>query len=168
MKKKEREIKKNIEAFGKEIEERKKIPLEEKKKIRKKILINMAIMIGIICYLLVLNIGEKNIQTDIYLISLKVLSIISIIITLCLFEISYKKNNNEMILHSIETLILSLFTLFLISAYSLYYGSFYKVIYTAMGVVGIYYIVKSCIIRKIMKNKYYKSLSDIKTIVAKR
>ena len=57
MKKKEREIKKNIEAFGKEIEERKKLPVEEKKKIRKKIFINMAILIGVICYLLVLNVG---------------------------------------------------------------------------------------------------------------
>ena len=168
MKKKEREIKKNIEAFGKEIEEMKKLPVEEKKKISEKIFINMAIMIGVICYLLVLNVGESNIQTDTYSVILKVLSIICIIITLFLFEISYKTNKNEIILHSIEMLILSFLTLFLISAYSLYYGNFYKVIYIAMGGVGIYYGLKSCIIRKIMKNKYYKSLSDIKTIVAKR
>jgi len=64
--------------------------------------------------------------------------------------------------------IVSIFTLFLIPAYSLYYGSFYKVIYAAMIVVSVYYLVKSLISVKKMKKNYYKSLSDIKTIVAKR
>ena len=168
LKKKEKEIQKNIERFEQEIKERKKIPLDEKKKIRKKVLINISIFIIISCYLIALNIGEGNIQTEIYMIILKVLSVICILITITLFEISYKLNKNEIILHSIEMLFLTFLTLFLIPAYALYYGSFYKRIYAVMIGVGIYYVLKSLIIIRKMKTNYYKSLSDIKTIVAKR
>lgn len=168
LKKKEKEIQRNIERFEQEIKERKKIPAEEKKKIHKRVFINISILIVILSYLLALKIGESNIQTDTYMIMLKVLSVICILITITLFEISYKFNKNEIILHSIEMLFLTFLTLFLIPAYALYYGSFYKVIYAAMIGVSIYYVGKALIIRRKMKKKYYKSLSDIKTIVAKR
>ena len=168
MKKKEKEIKKNIEKLGQEIENRKKLPEDEKKKIRKQSLINTVILLIIVCFLFALKIGESNIQTASYIFILKVLSIAFILITIFLFEVSYKCNKNEMILHSIEMLVISLFTLFLIPAYSFYYGSLYKVIYVAIILFTMYYLIKGLmIVRKIKKN-YYKSLSDIKTIVAKR
>ena len=166
--KKEREIKKNIEKLGQEIENRKKLPEDEKKKIRKKSLANILILLIILVFLCALNIAESNIQTESYILILKVLSIAFILITIFLFEVSYKCNKNEMILHSIEMLVISFFTLFLISAYSLYYGSLYKVIYIAMILFTVYYLIKSLIIVRKMKKNYYKSLSDIKTIVAKR
>lgn len=168
MKKQERDIKKNIEKLGQELESRKILPEEEKKKIRKRSFINILILVIILFYLLVLNIGESNLQTETYILILKILSIIFVLITIFLFEVSYKCNKNEIILHSIEMLVITFFTLFLIPAYSLYYGSFYKVIYTAMLVASIYYLVKTLLIVKKMKKNYYKSLSDIKTIVAKR
>lgn len=167
MKKKEREIKKNIEKLGEELENRKKLPEEEKRRIRKRGLTNIIILVLILLYLFCLKVGEDNLQTETYIVILKILSIVWILITIGLFEVSYKCNKNEMILHSIEILSLSLFTVFLISGYSLYYGSFYKVIYIAMIGYTVYYLVKSLTIVRKMKKNYYKSLSDIKTIVAK-
>ncbi len=168
LKKKEKDIKENIEKFEQEIRDRKKIPQYEKKKLLKKIFKNMLILFIILIYIFILQIGEENIETETYKIILKTLSIVLICVTTIMFEISYKTNKNEIILHSIEILTLSFFTLFLISAYSLYYGSFYKVIQAAMIAYTVYYLVKSIIIRKIYKKKYYESINDIKTIVAKR
>lgn len=167
MKKKENEIRANLEKLEEEIENKKKLPELEKKAILKKCLINIIILLIILIYLFCLQIGEQNIQTENYITILKVFSIILIVGTIIMFEISYKVNKNNIILHSIEMLILSFFTLFLISGYSLYYGYFYKITIAGMITSGIYYILKCILIIRNSKKKYYKSQNDIKTIVEK-
>lgn len=167
MKKKENEIRANLEKLEEEIENKKKLPELEKKAILKKCVINIIILLIILIYLFCLQIGEQNIQTENYITILKVFSIILIVGTIIVFEISYKVNKNNIILHSIEMLILSFFTLFLISGYSLYYGYFYKITIAGMITSGIYYILKCILIIRNSKKKYYKSQNDIKTIVEK-
>lgn len=167
MKRKESEIKNNIAKLEEEIESKKKLPQIEKKRILKKCLTNIIILIIVLIYLFGLQIGEQNIQTESYITILKVFSIILIVGTIVMFEISYKCNKNEAILHSIEMLILSFFTLFLISAYSLYYGNFYKVTIVGISISTIYYLLKCILIIRNAKKEYYKSQNDIKTIVAK-
>ena len=167
MKSKKNKIEENIKKFEEEINERKKLPIEEKKKVKKEIIIN-SIFFGIILLLLViLNIAEENISTDIYLLILKIISIILCIISVVMLEISYKTNKNSIILKTLEIVILMFFTIFLRAAYSLYYGQFYKVIIVAIVICAIYYIIKTILSMKRIKKMYYKSLNDIKTIVAK-
>lgn len=167
MKRKENIIKTNLTKLEEEIENKKKLPKEEKKKILKKCLINGIISIILIVYLVCLQIGELNIETITYITILKVLSVVLIIGTIIMFEISYKTNRNEIILHSIELMFLCFFTLFLIPAYSLYYGSFYKVIIAYAIVMATYYLLKCAIIMIKSKKQHNKNLTDIKTIVAK-
>ena len=114
MKKRENEIITNLEKLEEEIKNKKKLPESEKKSIFKKCIINIIILLIILIYLFCLQIGEQNIQTENYITMLKVFSIILIIGTIMMFEISYRLNKNNIILHSIEILILSFFTLFLI------------------------------------------------------
>ena len=71
-----REQKRNIEQLEKEIEEKKKLPKNIREKINSKIFENTIILAIIIIYLIALNIGMYNIQTDMYLNDLKVFSII--------------------------------------------------------------------------------------------
>lgn len=168
MENKERKIKKNIFKLEDELEKRKKLPNEIKLKIRKTFIINFSIIVFLVIFFMLLSILEENMQTNNYILILKVLVIILSCITIIMLEISYKTNKNSIILSSLEMIILTFFTMFLISAYSLYYGQFYKVITDAIIVSVIYYCIKGTInIIKIRKN-YYKSLNDIKTIVAKR
>ncbi len=84
-----------------------------------------------------------------------------------MFEISYRLNKNNIILHSIEILILSFFTLFLIYGYSLYYGYFYKITMAGIIISAIYYTFKCILIIINSKKKYHKSQNDIKSIVEK-
>lgn len=165
--KEENKINTNLEKIEKEIERKKILPQAEMKKIIKKCVINGGILLVILIYLFCLQMGEENLQTETYITILKVLSVVLVIFTIIMFEISYKTNKNEIILHTMEALVISFFTLYLISAYSLYYGSYYKVIIVGATVSTIYYLLKCIIIIKKQKKKYYKSLIDIKKIVAK-
>ncbi len=167
MRRKDSEIKRNLTKLEEEIESKRILPRKEKNRIVKKCRTNIFILVVILIYLIILQIGEANIQTETYLMILKILNIILIIGTIIMLEISYKYNNNEMILHSMEILVVSMFTLFLIPAYSLYYGSFYKVIISGVMLSIVYYGIKCTIIIIRLRKEYYKSLNDIKTIVAK-
>ena len=160
MKNKETGINTNLAKLEEEIKNKKKLPQEEKKAIFKKCLINTILLIILLMYLIGLQIGEQNIETGTYITTLKIFSIILIIGTTIMFEISYKTNKNNIIIHSIEILTLSFFTLFLISGYSIYYGNFYKITITGMIASGIYYILKNILIvkttfnNKVIKMKY--------------
>ena len=165
--KKENNIEKNLTKFEEEIESKKKLPKRKKKKLIGKCRNNIIILFVILIYLILLGIGESNIQTGTYVMILKVLNIILIIGTVIMFEISYKLNKNEIILHSIELLVISFFTLFLIPAYSLYYGNFYKVIILGAILSIVYYLLKCTIIIIKFKREYRKNLIDIKSIIAK-
>lgn len=158
---------KDFEKLEEEIKNKKKLPANEKKKIYGKCLINIVILLVILIYMFLLYIGEENILTEVYLTILRVLSVMLILGTVIMFEISYKTNENRMILHSIEILTLSLFTLFLISGYSLFYGNFYKLILVGAIVSIVYYLLKCVIMLRTFKKRYSKSLNDIKSIVAK-
>ena len=167
MKNKETEINKNFAKLEEEIRNKKKLPQAEKKVIFKKCLFNTILLIIILIYLICLQIGEQNIETQKYITIIKIFSIILIIGTTIMFEISYRTNRNNIIIHSIEMLTLSFFTLFLISGYSIYYGNFYKITPTGIIASVIYYMLKSVLIITNSKRKYKRSQNDIEKIVAK-
>lgn len=160
-----REQKRNIEKLEKVIEEKKRIPKNIKDKINSKIFENTVIVAIIIIYLAALNIGMGNIQTDMYLMDLKVFSIILLITTILLFEYGYKKDNGELWLHGVEVMTIAIFTLYLIYLYSIYYLNYG----TVLAIVGIiylvYYIAKILITKKRIKKHYKETLKDITDIV---
>lgn len=162
-----REQKRNIEQLEKVIEEKKKLPKSIKEKINSKIFENTVIAAIIIIYLAALNIGMNNIQTDMYLMDLKVFSIMLLITTILLFEYGYKKDNGELWLHGVEIMMIAIFTLYLIYLYSIYYLS-YGTLLVSVGIIYvIYYIVKVLITNKRIKKQYKESLKDITEIVKK-
>ena len=122
-------------------------------------------MIIIIIYLIALNIGMYNIQTDMYLNDLKVFSIILLIITILLFEYGYKKDDGELWLHGIEIMVIAVFTLYLIYLYSIYYLNYGTLLVSIGMIYVVYYIVKILITNRRIKKNYKKSLKDITEIV---
>lgn len=160
-----REQKRNIEQLEKVMEEKKKIPKNVKDKINSKVFENTVILAIIIIYLAALNIGMGNIQTEMYLMDLKVFSIILLITTILLFEYGYKKDDGELWLHGVEVMTIAIFTLYLIYLYSIYYLN-YGTLLASVGIISVvYYIVKILITKRKIKKHYKKSLKDIKEIV---
>ena len=95
---------------------------------------------------------------------LKILSILSIIFTIALFEIAYKKDSGKLAVRSIETLGLAISTLLLIYVYTFFENNFI-LITTLFGLFFmLYFMIKSGIVHskeiRMIKRKIEKKLDD--------
>ena len=81
----------NLKRLEKEIVNKKKLPPEEENKINKKIFENMIIADILMAFFYLISLGSLNIETPIFITDLKVFSIGLIVLTVIIFEISYKK-----------------------------------------------------------------------------
>ena len=157
----------NLKRLEKEIVNKKKLPPEEENKINKKIFENMIIADILMAFFYLISLGSLNIETPTFITDLKVFSIGLIVLTVIIFEISYKKENGNLCIHGIECLAISIFMLFSTYLYTMYMKEFYMYISIFAYIAAIYYAVKSIIIYRKMKKKYIASLSDIDKIVKK-
>ena len=167
MDKRDNNFRDDFSKIEQEIKEKKKLPKKDKEKLIKYTIINLICFIAIVFFLILIYITEENLPTENFIGILKIVSILLCIISMILLEISFKTNNNLIIIKTIEIIIVMFFTIFLISAYSLYYGQFYKIILISSVIVTIYYLMRFIIYYRKTKKIYYKNLNDIKTIVAR-
>lgn len=155
--------KKEIEKLDK-LNEEKKFTIDVKDIITEKILNNFFIALDILLLFIILIIAGKKLSKDMALIIYRTSSIAFLIFAFCLFEISYKKENDEMAINGIELLLLSITVL--LTPYFLIEKP--KILTSIMGVYfSFYYIVKNVCIYKIEKNKFLKNKSDINQIIKK-
>lgn len=157
----------SIEELEKEIVNKKKLPQDEENKINKKVFENMIIADILMAFFYLISLGSLNIETPIFMTDLKVFSIGLIILTIILFEISYKKENGNLCIHGIECMVIAIFMLFSTYLYTAYIKEFYMYVSIFAYISGIYYAIKSIIIYRKMKKKYIASLSDIDEIIKK-
>ena len=145
-----------LEKIEKEIKTQSLITEEKKNKIHKKIFQNILIAIGIVLYFIFINLGFTNISPETFSKDLQVFSIISIIFTIVLMEKAYKKDNNELTIHTIETLVFSICTLLTIYIRNYYSDKFMWIINTISILFAIYYVGKCIIIDYKMTKKAKK------------
>lgn len=164
--KKEEKIKEeNIRKLDEELKEKRKIPKEYKKKIRKQVIFNIITIFAITLFLASINIMSLYIETQTYLNYLRIISIIVAIISIIYFELGYKKDNEKLFLYGVEILILALITLFSIYLYYMFFEKYSNIlIYITIAFLA-YYLIKILILKSRMKKKYYKEQNDIKEIV---
>lgn len=163
----EKEMQENIQKFHEEYEKIRIIPKKYEKQIKIRILKNTFIAFVIIGYLAGLNILSSYIETNTYIIGIKVLCILLAIISVVYFELSYRKDNGYLFLHGAEFLVLAMITLFSVYAYSIFYITYNSILLYILIVVVIYYILKTILTLHNMKKQYYASQNDIKEIVKK-
>ena len=157
----------NLKKAQENIESHKQLPKEVSNSINKRIFHNIIVAIGIVTYLFFINLASVNIKDDVLVTDLKVFSVIAIMITIVIFEYSYKKDNGIMCIFGIESLIIAIATLFLSYLCAIHHALFQLIVaWTSLG-VAIYYIAKSIVIYLKMKKEYYKSINDINDIVKK-
>lgn len=156
-----------VHKIEEEKEARKKIPIEEQKKIHKRMFANLVIAAVIILYFIFIILGFNHIAREAFLIDLRVFSIGILIGAIVLFEKSYKKDDDILALYGIETLIVAIVTLVAIYVCILFETKFVMLISIASYAFAIYYIAKACVISKKMTKAYIESKNDIKEIVKK-
>ena len=155
--------KKQLETLEK-INEERKLNKEVKEKIAKRALKNFLIATGILLLFVILKLMAINFEKQLASLIFKEVSIGLFIVTLFLFEIAYKKDDENLAVTSIEMFILSVVTLLtpyiLISRTSIY-TSIIGVYFT------LYYCIKNLIIYRKEKNEYLNKKSDIAEIIKK-
>lgn len=140
---------------------------EEKNKLYKKLFKNIMIAIIISIYFIFLNLGNINIDANIFLTDIKVFSIIILGISIIIFEKAYKNDSGELTINAIEILLLACHTLSLIYVTNIFKFDFKYYVLTSSYIFSIYYTFKDIIIYTRENRKYLKQLSDISDIVKK-
>lgn len=163
MEKKDEEI-----EISKKLDTRIKVPKEEKEKIYSKLVKNFLIAIAIFIYICFLNLGYVRLDTETFRTDLKVFAIILILFTIFIFENAYRDDNDELAVHGIEMLVLSIITLYLPYVY-FHQNEIIKLIFeTAAIYIAIYYTIKCIIIYKMKIRNYKNGLSDVKEITKEK
>ena len=158
----------NIEKMKQNIEENKKLPKEQLDKMNKRVFNNILIAIFIMLYFYFINLGSINIEPQKLELDLKVFSVVTILITVAIFEIAYKKDSGIVAIYGIESMFVSLSTLFLTYLFTIYNKTFHLIVFWISLAFAIYYVLKSIIIYLKMKKEYKKSLSDINDIIKEK
>lgn len=167
-KRQEKITKENIQKFDEEYKKSRIIPEDYKKKIRNRILKNTIIAIIVIAYLILLNVLSLYIETKTYILSIKILCVTLAVISVVYFELSYRKDNGYLFMHGVEFLVIATITLFSVYAYSIFYITYNSILLYISIFVVIYYVIKTILTLKNMRNQYYKEQNDIKEIVKKQ
>ena len=157
----------NIQKFDEEYIKSRIIPKDYKKQILNRILKNSVIALIVIIYLILLNVLSMHIETTTYILGIKILCIILAIVSVIYFELSYRKDNGYLFMHGVEFLLIATITLFSVYAYSLFFVTYNSILLYILIAVVIYYIIKTILTLRNMKQDYYKSQNDIKEIVKK-
>ena len=161
------EEEKIISEFEEKIEKTKKMPQDIENKLNKKLIENISMAIAIIVYFMSLIFGKERINATNYTNLLKTYTMCLGILSIIIFEYSYKKENVKTMYNGIEILILSIITMF-----SIYIGKvegikylFYLALFAYA--FSIYYLIKDILIYNKTKKEYLKTLTDIEEITKK-
>ena len=156
-----------LQELDEQIRQKRKIPKEVQYKINRMIFINLIIATVIMTLCTFLLFGCINIEKTKYLVDLRTFSIFSLMITIFIFELAYKKDSGKLALYGVETLFLSVALLSLpyILIYSIFNFTAYVVLISL--IFSIYYVSKSIVIQIREQRKYKASLSDINEIIKK-
>lgn len=147
-----------------ELKIRKKVPQKIKDKIINLTFFNCVFLILMSVITLVINITYNKLILYDFRNYIKILQLLLCIISIVLFEVSYKKDSMKIGFFAIEFTIFSVFILFVPYRYML--KSDVQFLRNALIVFSIYYLIKVGISSILIRNKYLKeNMSDVKEIV---
>lgn len=167
-KNKEEKIKnaeKAIKAIEEEKTKEKEMTPEFEEKANNRIFKNIIISILVLVFCILKILGYSHINSESFLLDLKVFSIGILMFSILLFERSYNKSDSKLLVYGLEGLFISLATLCEVYIFQLYNGYFTVTISIEALILAIYYLTKCIRIYKNTKKQYVNSLSDIKEIV---
>ena len=153
-----------LEEIEEEIKKQTVVPEQRMKKIYLRVFENIMYAIVILLYFILLCIGSKSIQKEVFFTDLKVFSIFTIVTTICMMEYAYKKDSARYTVHSIELLAVSIVTLFSLYFYVQYNSKFVGILTSIALIFAIYYVGKSIIGYIKRKRQALKKTSDIRKI----
>ena len=130
----------------------------------KNILENLCFGIVFLLYFIFLNLGAVHIRPEVYLVDLKVFSLVAMAVTVATYERAYHKDSGRIAIHGIELMILSIITLVALYIQQMYPTILTDVLNAVAILYAVYFVTKSIIVYLEMKKVALKRASDIKKI----
>ena len=155
----------NEEILKEDLSKNKKLTTELKKRIKKIWGINICIILFIVLYMYLMFLAYYKMELDTFSYDLKVLSVGFLAFAIYKFEQGYKKDNEKIFLTGIESLVLALITLFMISFISIEEFYFRNIVIGFMAFSLIYYVLKSLYLTHKIKKEHKKNISDVRDII---
>ena len=140
---------------------------EVNEKCMKKIYLNILKAIIIIAYFFVLNLASENVSTFYLEKGIELCTMIFLIAAICIFEVAYRKDNDDLAIQGIEVLILSAYTLTSQHITKKYNFDFKTYSLVASYIFAIYFILKCIVVYTKGRKEMAENMSDIKEIVKK-
>ena len=157
-------MKKNMLKDIENIKQERKLSKETEKIIKNELIAYWAIGISFINLIMIFQIATSALPQNIAIKIYNVCSIELLIFTIVVFEVAYKKDNGKLALCGVETLVISIYTLF---APYVFYVFSDIVKYIQIAVIDVYYIIKIIATYCLEKKKYLLEKSDITEIIKK-
>ena len=140
---------------------------EVNEKYMKKIYLNILKAILIVFYFFVLNLACENISVEHLERGIQLCTMVFLFIAIVIFEIAYRKDDDDLAIQGIEVLVLSAYTLTSQHITKKYNFNFKNYSLVASYFFAIYFIVKCIVIYTKGRKEMAENLSDIKEIVQK-
>ena len=140
---------------------------EVNEKYMKKIYLNILKAILIVFYFFVLNLACENISVEHLERGIQLCTMIFLFMAIFIFEVAYKKDDDDLAIQGIEVLVLSAYTLTSQHITKKYNFNFKNYSLVASYIFAIYFIVKCIVIYTKGRKEMAEDYSDIKEIVKK-
>ena len=140
---------------------------EVNEKYMKKIYLNILKAILIVFYFFVLNLASENISAEHLERGIQLCTMIFLFMAIFIFEVAYKKDDDDLAIQGIEVLVLSAYTLTSQHITKKYDFNFKNYSLVASYFFAIYFIVKCIVIYTKGRKEMAEDYSDIKEIVKK-
>ena len=140
---------------------------EVNEKYMKKIYLNILKAILIVIYFFVLNLASENISAEHLERGIQLCTMIFLFMAIFIFEVAYKKDDDDLAIQGIEVLVLSAYTLTSQHITKKYNFNFKNYSLVASYFFAIYFIVKCIVIYTKGRKEMAENYSDIKEIVKK-
>lgn len=140
---------------------------EVNEKYMKKIYLNILKAIIIVTYFLVLNLACEKVSALYLERGIELCTMVFLIIAIGVFEMAYKKDDDDLAIQGIEILVLSAYTLTSQHITKKYNFDFKTYSLVASYIFAIYFILKCIVVYTKGRKEMAENMSDIKEIVKK-
>lgn len=148
-----------------QMREKRKFSEELKRKIMSQIAECVLSAIIVYTYFIFLELGAKNIHTNIYVTDLKVFGVSFAVLAVVFLEKGYSSKDARKLVMGIEILIVAILTM-LLQYCALYATPRYRIMMPIFAIMyNIYFFLKALLRINRVKTEHKKNLSDIKDIV---
>ncbi len=148
-----------------EITKKRKMTEEVKDGLNQRIFYNCLVAIGVMLYICAIDVVYIYAKQEMISLALKVFAMFLMMLTIGVFEVSYRKESGKLAIVGIELLMFSVIVLYIPQIYVNLDKLFCQVLLFTPIFCGVYYIAKSILIYIKTEKEYQNNLSDVKEIV---